>query len=122
MVPESVFGFHELYRVFVHLQDHVSKKLPVSCMRAYLYVVLSGRPCVCRDILQHCEITHDDLNRLLKSYKRSEKTGTKVGYDLLVFNTHPGNLRQNEAALSVRGQKIRDSLGELLKGPRHQTK
>lgn len=121
MVQETTLGFHELYRVVVHLQVNVSKKLPVSCMMAYLYVVLAGRPCVCQEILKHCNITYNDLNRLLKSYKWSEKTGTKDGYDLLVINSHAGDQRLNEASLSERGQQVRDALGRLLKGPRHQT-
>lgn len=120
MVPESVLSFHELYRVVDYLHTHVSKKLPVSCIRAYFYVVLAGRACLCSDILKHCGINHDDLNRLLKSYKRSEKTGPKVGYDLLVFNSHAHDMRLNEASLSERGQQVRDTLSEMLKGPRRQ--
>lgn len=121
MVQESVLSFHELSKVVEYLHVHVSKRLPVACIRAYLYVVLAGGTCVCQDVLKQCGVVHDDLNRLLKSYKRSEKTGTKVGFDLLEIRTHPGSLRQNEAYLSERGQQVRDALGRLLKGPRHQT-
>jgi len=111
-----------MFRVLGYLQGHVSKKLPVSCLRAYLYVALSDGPCLCRDILTFCDLSHADLNRLLKSFKYNEKLGITEGFDLLLINPHPNDMRKNEVSLSVQGEQVRAAMAEMFVVKGTQTK
>lgn len=118
MQYNAMVGLKPLLRIFVYLQNQVSSKLTVSGLQAYLHVALSDGPCACVDIMRACDLGHDGLLQLTKSYQRSVKRGIVEGCDLLVIKPHPDDKRQNVAMLSERGLQVRDALVEKFIGPR----